>query len=97
MPRHQLRQPRWLSHRSYPTSGTGFKGSSPRRLPKEPVRELLDRRACRIVIENMIVTAIGFCRMDALSAAVPRKVHLDPQITLMASVLGRVVAKRLGN
>ncbi|MDE2790554.1 MAG: hypothetical protein OXI81_09055 [Paracoccaceae bacterium] len=35
--------------------------------------------------------------MDALSAAVPLKVHLDLQITLMASALYRILAKRLGN
>ncbi len=34
--------------------------------------------------------------MDALSAAVPLKVHLD-LVTLMASALYRVLARRLGN
>ena len=50
-----------------------------------------------MVIENAIADAIDFFHMDALSAAVPLKVHLDLQVTLMASALYRVLARRLGN
>ena len=35
--------------------------------------------------------------MDARSAAVPLKVHLDLQVTLMADTLYRILARRLGN
>ena len=62
-----------------------------------PARVLVDRYARRMVIENTIADAIDFFHMDALSAAVPLKVHLDLQITLMASALYRILAKRLGN
>ena len=62
-----------------------------------PARELVDRYARRMVIENTIADAIDFFHMDALSAAVPLKVHLDLQVTLMASALYRVLARRLGN
>ncbi len=60
-------------------------------------RELVDRYARRMLIENTIADAIDFFHMDALSAAVPLKVHLDLQITLMASALYRILARRLGN
>ena len=62
-----------------------------------PARVLIDRYARRMVIENTIANAIDFFHMDALSAAVPLKVHLDLQLTLMASALYRILAKRLGN
>ena len=58
---------------------------------------LVDRYARRMVIENTIADAIDFFHMDALSAAVPRKVQLDLQVTLMASTLYRILARRLGN
>ena len=58
---------------------------------------LVDRYARRMVIENTIADAIDFFHMDALSAAVPLKVQLDLQVTLMASTLYRILAKRLGN
>ena len=60
-------------------------------------RELVDRYARRMVIENTDADAIDFFHMDALSAAVPLKVHLDLQINLMASALYRILARRLGN
>ena len=62
-----------------------------------PARVLVDRYARRMLIENTIADAIDFFHMDALSAAVPLKVQLDLQITRMASVLYRILAKRLGN
>ena len=64
---------------------------------KTPARILVDRYARRMVIENAIADAIDFFYMDALSAAVPLKVQLDLQTTLMASALYRILAKRLGN
>ena len=50
-----------------------------------------------MVIENAIADAIDFFHMDALSAAVPMKIDLDLQLTLMASGLYRLLAVRLGN
>ncbi len=64
---------------------------------KTPAGRLVDRYARRMVIENTIADAIDFFHMDALSAAVPMKVDLDRQLTLMASSLYRLLAARLGN
>ena len=58
--------------------------------------ELLDRYARRMVIENTIADAVDFFHMDALSAAVPLRIDLDVQLTLMASALYRRLANRLG-
>ena len=62
-----------------------------------PAGQLVDRYARRMVIENAISDAIDFFHMDALSAAVPLKIDLDLQITLMANALYRLLAARLGN
>ena len=62
-----------------------------------PAGQLIDRYARRMIIENTIAEAIDFFHMDALSAAVPMKVDLDLQLTLMASSLYRILGKRLGN
>ena len=62
-----------------------------------PAGQLVDRYARRMVIENAIAEAIDLFHMDALSAAVPMKVDLDLQLTLMASTLYRLLAVRLGN
>ena len=59
--------------------------------------QLVDRYARRMVIENAIADAIDFFHMDALSAAVPMKIDLDLQLTLMASGLYRLMAVRVGN
>ena len=59
--------------------------------------QLVDRYARRMVIENAIADAIDFFHMDALSAAVPMKIDLDLQLTLMASGLYRLLAVRVGN
>ena len=58
--------------------------------------QLIDRYARRMVIENAIADAIDFFHMDALSAAVPMKVGLDLQLTLIAGGLYRLLAIRLG-
>ncbi len=63
----------------------------------EPAARLIDRYARRMVIENTSADAIDFFHMDALSAAVPMKIDLDLQLTLMASTLYRLLAKRVGN
>ena len=60
-----------------------------------PVR-LVDRYARRMVIENIISDAIDFFHMDALSAAVPMKINVDVQLTVMASVLYRLLGLRIG-
>ncbi len=60
-------------------------------------RELIDRYARRMLIENTIADAVNFFHMDALSAAVPLRIDLDVQLTLMASALYRLLANRLGD
>ena len=62
----------------------------------EPARRLIDRYARRMVIENLIADAIEFFHMDALSAAVPLRVNVDLQLTLMAGALYRILARRVG-
>lgn len=64
---------------------------------KTSAGQLVDRYARRMVIENAIADAIDFFHMDALSAAVPMKIDLDLQLTLMASGLYRLLAVRVGN
>ncbi len=58
--------------------------------------QLIDRYARRKLIENNISDAINFFHMDALSAAVPLKIDVDLQLTLMASALYRMLAHRIG-
>ncbi len=62
----------------------------------EPASRLVDRYARRMVIENTIADAIDFFHMDALSAAVPLRIDLDVQLTLMASGLYRILGIRVG-
>ena len=50
-----------------------------------------------MIIEKAIADAIDFFHMDALSAAVPMKVEVDIQPTLMASALWRILGIRAGN
>ena len=56
---------------------------------------LITRYAHRMLIENGIAEAIHFFHIDALSSMVGLKVDFDLQITLMASSLYRLMAKRL--
>ena len=63
---------------------------------KTPATTLIDRYARRMVIENTIADAIDLFHMDALSAAIPLRINLDLQLTLMASALYRILACRLG-
>ena len=62
-----------------------------------PARDLIDRYARRMIIENTIADAIDFFHMDALSAAVPMKIDLDVQLTVMAGALYRILGKRVAN
>ena len=62
-----------------------------------PPRELIDRYARRMVIENTIADAIDFFHMDARSAVVPTKIDVDVQLTVVASILYRILAKRIGH
>ena len=59
--------------------------------------KLIQRYAKRMIIENSIEDSIDFFHMDALSSAVAMKVNLDVQLTLMASSLYRLMAKKIGN
>lgn len=58
---------------------------------------LIGRYAHRMLIENGIAEAISFFHLDALSSMVGLKVDFDLQITLMASALYRLMAKRLAD
>jgi hypothetical protein len=57
---------------------------------------LVTRYAQRMLIENGISEAIQFFHLDALSSMVGMKVDFDLQITLIASSLYRLLAKRIG-
>jgi hypothetical protein len=57
---------------------------------------LITRYAQRMLIENNISEAIQFFHMDALSSMVGLKVDFDLQLTLMASSLYRLLARRIG-
>jgi hypothetical protein len=57
---------------------------------------LVTRYAQRMLIENGISEAIQFFHLDALSSMVGLKVDFDLQITLMASGLYHLLAKRIG-
>ncbi len=63
---------------------------------KEHAGQLIDRYARRMIIENTLADAIDFFHMDALSSAVPLKIEMDLQLTLMASTLYRLLAQRVG-
>jgi hypothetical protein len=57
---------------------------------------LIGRYAQRMLIENGIADSIDFFHMDALSSAVPMKVDCDLQLTMMASALYRLLARKVG-
>ena len=58
---------------------------------------LIDRYARRMVIENAIAEAIDLFHMDALSAAVPLKINVDLQFTILAATLYRLFARRIAH
>lgn len=57
---------------------------------------LVTRYAQRMLIENGIAEAVQFFHLDALSSMIGLKVDFDLQITLMASTLYRLLAKKVG-
>ena len=61
----------------------------------ETPTRLVDRYARRMVIENAIAEAIDMFHMDALSAAVPLKIDVDLQFTIIAATLYRMLADRI--
>jgi len=63
---------------------------------KRPAPQLIDRYARRMVIENVISDSIKFFHMDALSSVVPMRINVDTQLTVMASVLYRLLGVRVG-
>jgi len=65
-------------------------------LSRSPAK-LIQRYARRMIIENNIADAIDFFHMDALSSTVAMKVNCDLVLTLMASTLYRLFAKRIGH
>ena len=58
--------------------------------------ELVTRYAQRMLIENGISEAVQFFHIDALSSMVGMKVDFDMQLTLVASSLYRMMARRIG-
>ena len=57
---------------------------------------LITRYAQRMLIENHISESVQFFHLDALSSMVGLKVDFDLQLTLMASSLYRLMARRVG-
>ena len=57
---------------------------------------LVTRYAQRMLIENGLSESIQFFHLDALSSMVGLKVDFDLQLTLMASSLYRLMARRIG-
>lgn len=58
-------------------------------------RELVERYAQRMLIENCIAENIDFFHLDALSSAIALQVDFDVWLTLLANGLYRVLARRL--
>ena len=56
----------------------------------------MTRYAQRMLIENGISEAVQFFHIDALSSMVGMKVDFDMQLTLVASSLYRMMARRIG-
>ena len=63
---------------------------------KRSAAQLVDRYARRMMIENVISDAINFFHMEALSSAVPMRINVDVQLTVMARVLYRLLGARVG-
>lgn len=59
--------------------------------------KLIDRYARRMIIENTIANAIDFFHLDALTSAVPLNIDVDLQLTVMASTLYQILARRVGH
>ena len=65
-------------------------------MDETPAR-LVDRYVRRVTAEITIADAVDFFHTDALSAAVPMKIDLDVQLTLMADALYRLLGRRLSH
>ncbi len=63
----------------------------------ETTSRLIDRYARRMIVENAIAEAIDLFHMDALSAAVPLKVDVDLQFTVLAATLYRLFALQIAH
>ena len=82
----------------------GRSGDAQRDQPDLPLTNELDVKpadlvgchARQTVIENAIAESTDFFHMDALPSAVPLKIDADPQLTLMASTLYRLLGRCLG-
>ena len=58
-------------------------------------KALITRYARRMLIENGLADAVDFFHLDSLSSAVALKVDFDVLLTVMASALYRLLARRL--
>ena len=58
-------------------------------------RDLIERYARRMIIENTIAENIDFFHLDALSSAIALQVDLDVMLTLISNALYRQLALRL--
>ena len=59
------------------------------------IAKLIDRYARRMIIETTLADPINFFHLDALSSAVPLRIEVDLQLTLMASSRYRLLARRI--
>ena len=62
---------------------------------KSTPKALISRYARRMLIENGLADAVDFFHLDSLSSAVALKVDFDVLLTVMASALYRLLARRL--
>ena len=58
-------------------------------------KKLITRYAQRMLIENALSDAVRFFHMDALSSSVGMKVDFDMGLTVIASGLYRLLARRM--
>ena len=63
---------------------------------KRSPTQLIDRYARRMIVEYVIRDAIDFFHVDALSSAVSMRINVDLQMTVMVSVLYRLLGERIG-
>jgi len=62
---------------------------------KSSAKQLITRYARRMLIENGLADAVHFFHLDSLSSAVALKVDFDVLLTVMASALYRLLARKL--
>jgi hypothetical protein len=62
---------------------------------KRTVKQLIQRYAQRMLIENALSDAVRFFHMDALSSSVGMKVDFDMALLVIASGLYRLLARRM--